>query len=878
MKKAVKKIVAVASSIAIFASVGGGLVACDNDHTDVGPVDYKKGTYRITTSAMPVDWNVLSSGDANDGQIMDYIQSSFQTYDFKFDESKGGKYLANGQINAEAIVDGSYVVQYSAATSLDDVTATVDAKWGYTAAQKASGGYAWKITLRDDLKWDDGSAIDAADFVYSMKAQLDPDFKHRRASEYYNNQIKLINAREYLYGGDYGYSNMISAAFGDDEYIGLDAFTENASDGTLTYEGQDVLININDGGNWGDDGLKAYYDKLGSAAFGDGWPAIEAKADSKGYVHLTKADILVICDMIAVLHEYADAAEYAQAEGDYAYLEWEEFCYFGKSYDELDFDQVGIYAPSQYEIVICLSQAIKLKDDEGNLTYNAAYAMSSLPLVKEDVYESSKVAPGSGSSTDATLWTSTYCTDLASTPSWGPYKLTAFQSDKSYTLEKNPYWYGWNMPEYKNQYNVEKIECELISDVNTRWLQFLQGSTDSIGIDANHAEDYGRSKYAVYSPRVAMFSYNLFADLDVLKTNGRNNGILAIKDFRKAISLAMDRRDINVALTAANQPCYGCLDGSYYYDIENGYQLDDGGVYRNTPQAKKAILRAYGYTENEDGTWSNGGLVNGYSLEDAYETVNGYDLAQAKTLLESAYAELTANAEKYGYNASQNITILFGSDVNNEDTQKEKRYIQENVIDKLTAGTSLEGKIKVEFREFQDWGTAFQSGNYDLCTGGYGNAPFDPFYMISSYIEPSFTLTNFWDVTKHNITFKMPAGDYAGAGQELTMSLQDWYNCLNGTSSARYNWGAGYVDASVRLEVLAMIEEEILGQYYSIPYSSGVTSALLGAKFSYITNDYNTLMGFGGIRYLVVNYTDSEWTQFVSSNNSNLEALYKQTA
>ena len=163
MKKAVKKIVAVASSIAIFASVGGGLVACDNDHTDVGPVDYKKGTYRITTSAMPVDWNVLSSGDENDGQIMDYIQSSFQTYDFKFDESKGGKYLANGQINAEAIVDGSYVVQYSAATSLDDVTATVDAKWGYTAAQKASGGYAWKITLRDDLKWDDGSAIDAAE-------------------------------------------------------------------------------------------------------------------------------------------------------------------------------------------------------------------------------------------------------------------------------------------------------------------------------------------------------------------------------------------------------------------------------------------------------------------------------------------------------------------------------------------------------------------------------------------------------------------------------------------------------------------------------------------------------------------------------------------
>ena len=53
--------------------------------------------------------------------------------------------------------------------------------------------------------------------------------------------------------------------------------------------------------------------------------------------------------------------------------------------------------------------------------------------------------------------------------------------------------------------------------------------------------------------------------------------------------------------------------------------------------------------------------------------------------------------------------------------------------------------------------------------------------------------------------------------------------------------------------------------------------SFLGAKFSYVNYDYNTFMGYGGFRYMVVNYTDAEWTAFVAANNNDLSTEYKKS-
>ena len=147
MNKKLTSVLALAMSLTMVT----GFVAGCSEEPPVTPAVFKQAEYNTTTSVMPSNWNELTYADNNDTQIMSYIGSSFFDYDFKFENDK--KYLADGSINKEGIVVGAYTTNYSAATKIEDVTSTVASKWGYTAAQKTEGGYAWKITLRNDLKW-----------------------------------------------------------------------------------------------------------------------------------------------------------------------------------------------------------------------------------------------------------------------------------------------------------------------------------------------------------------------------------------------------------------------------------------------------------------------------------------------------------------------------------------------------------------------------------------------------------------------------------------------------------------------------------------------------------------------------------------------------
>ena len=155
------------------------------DPSDPAGTD-KVYTYNTYTALSPSNWNELTYQDNNDTQIMSYIGSSFFSYDFKFD--------SNGQI-----LPGEFVMKYDAATKLEDVSAQyVGDKWGVPEGGK---GYAYKITLRDDLKWDDGTAIKAEDFVWTMQQQLDPLFQNYRADSFYAGATVIVNAQNYVKQG-----------------------------------------------------------------------------------------------------------------------------------------------------------------------------------------------------------------------------------------------------------------------------------------------------------------------------------------------------------------------------------------------------------------------------------------------------------------------------------------------------------------------------------------------------------------------------------------------------------------------------------------------------------------------------------------------------
>ena len=847
MKKLLALLMVLAMTVACFASCGTKDDST-GDSTGVTPAVIKKGTYHTTTATMPSNWNELTYQDNNDTQILNYITSGFFEYDYKFDDAKGGKYNADGSINVDAIVPGGYTTNYLAATDLKDVTATVDAKWGYTDAQKAAGGYAWQITLRKDLKWDDGTAIKADDYVYSMQAQLDPDFLNFRADTYYNTlQVKKAKAyfnknQEATYPSVGTKYESADAAIAAGEVIYLDVYSLWGASGYVDKDGNKApqWIPITD---------ETVYDTPDAWAAGKAEDAFTAKGLFEQYKGMVD---------VGGKYEACLAIKVANTERD------------------ITFEDVGFYKVDDYSFVILMVKSYKFLKDDGSLSYLAAYYMQSLPLVHKAKYEKSKIAPAAGS----TLWTSKYNSSLETTASCGPYKLESFQSGKAYTLVKNDNWFGYGLEAYKNQYNVTKIECEKVEEPSQNWMKFLAGEIDGVALDSEHINDYMHSKYVVYTPGTGTFGMQLFSDLNVLKKSGNNNGILAIDEFRQAISLSLNRSDVVEKIWPGTAvACFGLMNSQYYYDVENG------GVYRDTTEAKEGILRAYGFTKGADGKWS-GGEINGASLDDAYEALTGYNPVKAKELVKVAYDKLVSKAEYYGYDASKGITIVYGSSIDNAKQRQRCKYVQD-LLNTLCAGTGLEGKITLKFDASagDKWSNAFRSGATQIGFGyGFGGNPFNPFDIVGGFVDPENSLNyhTYWDTKNEKMTLTMPAGDYEGAGKTITMSLCNWYKCLNGLADKAngdtevYNWDAGYAPASARLVVLAALEEKVIQKAYSVMLIGEYSGELSSPKFSQISYDYNTFMAYGGMRYLVVNYTDAEWAEYVAAHNNDLTSEYKK--
>ena len=832
--------------------------------------DADKVTYNTTTTVMPSNWNELTYADNNDTQIMSYIGSSFFDYDYKFENDK--KFNEDGTINKTAIVEGAYTTNFSAATKLEDVTSSVDAKWGYTDEQKAEGGYAWKITLRDDLKWDDGTPITAESFVYSMKQQLDPKFMNFRANTYYDT-LRIKGSKDYFFSGAPIYTPIVPA-YGSGE----------TPDYSFNLEGAEVYLNVTTEAMT----LASYSltelitDYVGTAEAIAALNAIKDAANEYGYTLITAENMATAKELVGYALAPFGIKWEEQDDATKEELFKETLFYISGYGDEVAWDTVGMYAEGN-AIVVCLDVAFALLQANGELSYQAAYYMSSLPLVHEAKYEASKKEPAAG----ATLWTTNYNSSLETTASWGPYKLVEFEAGSHYKLAINENWYGWNMEQYNNQYNIDEIYCRKIDEWSTGWMGFLNGTYDDASLQTENAADYIDSKYVYYtSTATGTFGMQLFSDLNVLKTSGNNNGILAIQEFRHALNLGLNRSDIVEKIWPGSAtPCFGLLNPAYYYDIENSPTLEDGGQYRNTAQAKAGILRAYGFTEGADGKWSSGELT-GLSLDEAYGVLTGYNPSLAKQKMAEAIAILTANAEEYGYDATKDITLVYGSSADNAKQRFRAEYLQ-GIINGLVEGTALEGKVKVVFDASagDQWAEAFRTGKTQIGFGyGFSGNPFNPFDIVGAFVNPDDSLNYhmYWDTSKIDMTLTLPAGNYEGAGETITMSVQNWYFCLNGLAESEeqaktYNWGAGFAPAEARLTILSALEELVLKESRSVMLIADSGGSFLGAKFSYFSDVENVFMGFGGIRYMEVNYNDADWADFVKDNGNNLEAEYKKS-
>lgn len=813
-----KKLLMLIAMVLVVVLCASVLTACkkdkskDNKPYDItkrastGWEDSRQYTLREYTAQLPGQWCTILSSDSVDNDMESYMTSAFYEFNYKFD--------ADGKI-----VPGAYTVEYSAATKLEDVTKKYAGQYGLAA--DAEKGQAFAMTLRNDLKWNDGTPIKAADFVYTMSQQLSPKYLFDTASNYYSGNYVIHNAENYVKQGQKGmfpaYSVMKEYNVADDAKLIYSTTNSRVAENGFTPE---VIVE-----EFGIEGMTV--EKINAL---NGKSLADIKKD-------------------ATLNETWEALL-----GAWKTDPNEELDFFETEYEfpAMDFSEVGYFVgDNEYELVMVIDGTLKPLDEEGKLTYEAGYYFSNWPLVKKDLWEKCE-------DTTKTPYANSYCTSLEKSASWGPYKLTNYQDDKTYTVSRNDKWFGYGLPQYAKQYQTDTIITNKIPEWDTAWLSFQNGDLDSISMDVKIASDYRTSRQAFFTPDTATGCLNL-QSLAKSRTDKRNNLLLNYDDFRKAISLALNRDDYCAKNRPSSQAALGLLNSMYYNDVENGK------VYRDSVQAKEAILNAYG-AEKVEGGWKVGTVVY-KDIDEAVDAMTGYNVTLARQLMTSAYNKAKADGK---YSDGEKIVLTFGVSEITANTDRTKNWFQA-AFDDATKGTALEGKISIEYFIFSDktWSEQFKKGEYDLCFGAWANAPFNPSYLLcETQINENVRWAKGWDPTKVNVSVKAtPDADHKDG--IYTYNLEQWRLILQGKEGCPVNFKKNF-SMEDQLTALGAVEAAILKEYYSVPVFSLYSASLMGYKTDYVTYEYNTFMGYGGIRYMSYNFDDTEWAAFVSEKGGTL--------
>ena len=799
------------------------LSACGGKQNNV--VSKAEYTFNSAAQTFPTNWSPHSTETATDSDLGDYLVAGFYEFDYK-DEKH----------------DGYKLVPLAAVGEPKDVTAEYIGKYGLAEGDTKK---AYVITLKDDLKWEDGTKITANDYVESAKRLLAPEAKNYRADMLYSGNLVVHNAENYLKSGTYGYGNMISPAFGDDEYVSYDQIVDNA-DGIVSVEGGDLVLNINSGGNWGSNSLVEY---AGANYFAhDGWQAIVDAADDEGYVKLNKAQYDVLCDIVAQLHGYADAKEYSEKEaGDYAYLEAQELLYYGKVYDKMDFEEVGVKALSDKELLLVLDKQLS--------GFYLLYSLTGTWLVKTDLYDKC-ITTVDG------VYTNTYGTSVETTASFGPYKLTAFQADKQYTLTKNENYVGLT----DNTYQTTQLVVDYVPEAATRLQLFLEGKLDGFGLTKDYMEEYGKSDFRYDTPGDSTFAIAFNPDFSALKNMQEKAGaninktILTLKEFRMAMSFAMNRADFCLATSPTNSAGFAIYSTLIVSDPENGI------AYRTTPQAKNVLAEFWGLT-NDIGPGKT------YpDIDTALESITGYNLTKAQEYFNLAYDKAI---EQKLMDEDDVIEITVGIPNSSSTFYKNGyEYIVNNYTEAVK-GTKLEGKLKFNSDDTigNGFANALKSNQVNMLFGvGWTGSTLDPYGLMEAYTSSNYQYDPAFDTSTATLTIKIGGVDY-------TASLVDWNAIMTGDTKTivaadgttkEYSCGEADNDPETRLDILAALEGAILNQYDFIPVMDDSNASLRGMQIKYFTEDYVFGMGRGGIKYYTYNYTDEEWDKYVKDQGGTL--------
>ena len=653
-----------------------------------------------------------------------------------------------------------------------------------------------------------------------MKQLLDPAMKNYRANLYYSGESAIA-------GGN-GYYNSDLAGqpiYGD--AAGLEGVEEYFLDLTLPS----VFFSPNSAKDYYEGGYADYYkDAEGNDLF--------AKlTETAGYVPVTDE---IIADLTTIAVNFGDSNPEA----------WKEFCFaVTGTYEALPFEKVGLYKTDDYTIYYVMENPIDY--------YYGLTSFTSTWLVYEPLYEAGKDTTGS-------LVTTDYGTSVETSMSYGPYKLESLQEDKQIVFTQNENWYGWEKQpngallsytpylvdgEHVQRYQTTKIVINVMDDDAAKQA-FLKGELVSWAPNSEELTTYGASDRLYKADETYTMSFFFNTGLEALQEMDNSKGnvnsvVMSNVNFRKAFSLAIDRAEW-VTATAGYKPSFGLMNDQYYYDFYNNPESS----YRSSDEAMQAVCDLYEVKYGEGTPYA--------TLKDAYKSINGYNLTEAKELMAQACKELV---EAGLYKEGEEIKIRVGYKKGALDSADNKQMeLMNKYINAAVEGSGF-GKVTLEaLGNINDRYGDTAKGEYAIGYGAWGGAALYPFRNFRVYCDPDYVdihEAGCWDPATETLTLTVN-------GEEVTKTWQAWSNSMTGTGEYAAE------DNKLKLQITAQMETEYLKKYYRIPLATSTTCTMLSFKLDYYTPDYNLAYGWGGLELMKYNYDDAEWDAFVASQNGAL--------
>ena len=786
------------------------------------------------SSSLGTNWNPHTWETNADDSMASYMSSPLATMTV---------------LNSE---EGTYQWVFVMAENIIDVTEANQAdleKYGCTlpegkTAADIKDGYVYEIKLREGAVWQDGTVINADTYVYSMQQLLSSSMKNYRAGNYVSGESAIAGAEAYFNSGSPVYNQLIT--YVDDAPVANADFTEklnagelyinvNATNMTLTSYALTTLIKTYNPSESG---------KAALAVFADA-------ANVYGYSKVTAenlADLYTLVGEALAPFGYNWETDFSAEEKDD--LVAEACFYFAGKGEEVSWDSVGFYKVDDYTFrYVCQT------------SYDYYYFLTSMTsnwIVHEATYEA-------GKDTSGELVTTNYGTTKDTSVSYGPYKMDSIQDEKQVVFVRNETYWEYEKTEsgylyavtdhlvdgeHVQQYMTTKYIIDVMTDDEAKQA-FLKGQITEWTPAADDVVNYATSEqlYQVDETYTQRLFFN--CDLENLKVMDESKGntnsvVLSNWNFRKAFSLAIDRAEF-VTATAGYKPACFILNSLYHYDIYN----DPASSYRATAEAKQAICDLYGIKYGAGTPYAD--------LDEAYNSVTGLNLTEAKNLMKVAHDELVAAGL---YTSGDPIVIRMGWKKGANDSTDQSQIALLNKYINAAAKDAGFGEIKlVGVDNITDRYGDTAKGEYAIGWGAWGGAAFYPFTIMRVYCDADYAGTihegGSWDPAIEELTLTVN-------GEEVTMTWYEWSNCMAGTGK--------YADSdfATKLAILSSLERELINKLYFIPMCTTTACFLLSYQVSYYTEDYHIMYGFGGSELMRYNYSDSQWKAYVAEQGGTL--------